>query len=131
MLFTGIILFSKTNVKGQSNAVSGDVNEDKAVSEVIEKESKLTARTDEESINQGRDAFELLCKKCHDAYSKTFIRGPGLKEILKRDKLPVSEKPATPENIMIQLNTPFKSMPSFHFISKEMQLDIIAFLNTL
>jgi cytochrome c2 len=70
--------------------------------------------------------------KCHDAYSDDHtIVGPGLKGLLQRDVLPVSKKPATAENVLNQLNRPYNKMPSFHWISEEEKLNILAFLNTL
>jgi len=91
----------------------------------------IVVRTDEESINKGKKLFEKVCKKCHDAYSTIPAAAPGLKGILKGDVLPISKKPATAENILNQLDRPFNKMPSFHFLSDEMKLNIIAFLNTL
>ena len=89
-------------------------------------------RTDEENIRKGKSLFENVCKNCHDAYSDTItIIGPGLKGLLKKDVLPISKKPATVENILNQLNRPLNKMPSFHWISEEEKLNIIAFLNTL
>jgi cytochrome c1 len=91
----------------------------------------IVVRTDEESITKGKKLFEKVCQKCHDAYSTTPATGPGLKGILKGDVLPISKKPATGENILNQLDRPFEKMPSFHFLSDEMKLNISAFLNTL
>jgi cytochrome c2 len=58
--------------------------------------------------------------------------GPGLKGILTREKLPVSGKPATPENVIHQLKEPFKDMPSFRSSLSEQDInDLIAYLKTL
>ena len=113
-----------TSSSGNSEAtepvsVHGGKNEDSLI------------KTDEETIHKGKDLYEKLCKKCHDAYSTENISGPGLQEILKKDMLPSSEKQATARNILNQLNNPIDKMPSFHFLSEEEKLSIIAFLNTL
>jgi len=92
---------------------------------------KIIIRRDPESITKGKNLFNAKCSFCHDAYSSKTIVGPGLKGILKNPKLPVSKKPATPENIINQLRRPFSDMPSFSYLTDEDILNIIAFLNTL
>lgn len=94
-------------------------------------ESGIMIKTDDDSIGQGKEIFETKCYFCHDANSTKKKVGPGLKGILKGEKFPVSEMPATPENIAQQLRTPYKAMPSFSYLSKEDILNIIAYLNTL
>jgi len=88
-------------------------------------------KKDEESILKGKDFYKKLCAKCHDAYSTVTTTGPGMQGILKKDLLPSSHKPATVRNILNQLNNPIDKMPSFHFLSEEEKLLVIAFLNTL
>jgi mono/diheme cytochrome c family protein len=92
---------------------------------------KLAARTDPESISKGETLFHANCKFCHNAYNSETLVGPGLKGVLKNPELPVSKRPATPENIRRQLRRPFSRMPSFAFLSDEEVEDIVAFLNTL
>lgn len=91
----------------------------------------IEIREDQESIVQGKTLFETKCSTCHDANSTQTIVGPGLKGVLKKTRLPVSNRPATPENIRSQLKMPFNRMPSFEYLSEEEIHDIIAFLNTL
>ncbi|MCL5021988.1 MAG: cytochrome c [Nitrospirae bacterium] len=95
-----------------------------------DKESKFVVRTDERSIETGRLLFALKCSRCHDPYSTDRVFGPGLKGILKRAVLPVSQKPATPANIARQIRHPFYEMPAIQELSDDDILDIIAFLNT-
>jgi hypothetical protein len=92
---------------------------------------KLTVRTDQESIKRGAILFEAKCSFCHAPYSTETIVGPGLKGILKNPVLPVSKRPASPENIRRQLRRPFNRMPSFEDLTETEVSDIIAFLNTL
>ena len=68
---------------------------------------------------------------CHDAYSNKREVGPGHKGILKNPLLPVSKKPATPENVANQIRNPYKDMPSFSYLLDEDVENIVAFLNTL
>src|SRR5512135_3601571 len=92
---------------------------------------KIVVKTDKESIFAGKLLFAQKCEYCHDAYSTMKRGGPGLKGILKNPLLPVSKKPATPENIAAQMRHPFTNMPSFVYLDDNDVLNIIAFLNTL
>jgi len=87
--------------------------------------------SDQESIGSGRAIFDSKCGFCHDAYSTETLVGPGLKGILKKNRLPVSNRPSTPENIILQLKKPIDRMPAFEYLSKEEISDILAFLYTL
>ena len=116
------------------NKFSNDVNvgviaEQKK--EAFKESSKIVVRTDPESIAKGKDLFESKCYFCHEAYSNHYGVGPGHKGILKNPLLPVSKKPATPENVASQIRRPFKDMPAFTYLSDEEINNIIAFLNTL
>ncbi|TNF53876.1 cytochrome c [bacterium] len=91
----------------------------------------IRIKEDQESIVQGKTLFDAKCSICHDANSTQTIVGPGLKGVLKKPRLPVSDRPATPENIRSQLKMPFNRMPSFEYLSDDEIHDIIAFLNTL
>jgi cytochrome c2 len=94
-------------------------------------ETGIIVKTDDESIGKGKEIFDLKCYFCHDANSTKKSVGPGLKGILKLEKFPVSEIPATPENIARQLRTPYNAMPSFSYLTEDDILNIIAYLNTL
>jgi hypothetical protein len=88
-------------------------------------------QSDEDGIEKGGDIFDAKCSFCHDAYSTETSVGPGLKGILKNKKLPVSRRPATPENIIRQLQEPFRRMPSFEYLTEQEMDYIIDFLKTL
>lgn len=92
---------------------------------------KVAIKTDPESISKGKELYESKCYFCHDAYSNEPDVGPGHKGILKNPLLPVSKKPATPENVANQLRNPYNDMPSFSYLPDEDIENIIAFLNTL
>ncbi|MEW6109536.1 MAG: cytochrome c [Nitrospirota bacterium] len=108
---------------------SGKIGDQKK--EVIMEKEKIAVRTGAENIKKGKELYESKCYFCHDAYSRDTIVGPSHKGILKNPLLPISRKPATPENIANQIRNPYKDMPSFSYLSDEQVQDIIAFLNTL
>ena len=91
----------------------------------------ITLKTDSDSITAGRTLFVRQCSKCHYIDRADSFIGPSLKGILKNPLLPVSKKPATPENIVRQMRHPFTDMPSFVFFSDEDLTNILAFLNSL
>jgi hypothetical protein len=97
----------------------------------IPKEEMMIVRTDRESIGMGKELYSSKCSFCHDPDSTRTIVGPGHKGILKNPLLPVSKKPATPENIIHQIRNPYRDMPSFSYLSNNDLRNIIAFLNTL
>jgi cytochrome c2 len=90
-----------------------------------------SVRTDAGSIAKGKSLFESQCVLCHATNSTETVVGPGLKGIMKKPFLPVSKKPATPENIAGQMKQPYRDMPSFPHLSDDEIDDIIAYLNTL
>lgn len=92
---------------------------------------KIIIKTDEENIKKGKELYESKCYFCHDAYSNKMGVCPGHKDILKNPLLPVSKKPATPENIAKQIRSPYRDMPAFSYLSEENVFNLIAFLNTL
>lgn len=79
---------------------------------------------------QGAALFADKCSFCHYADSEEAKIGPGLKNILKREKLPYSGRPANPDNIKKQLKTPIFSMPSFAALSEQEIADLLAYLAT-
>jgi len=99
----------------------------------------LTRSTEESAVvelssdaEQGAALFDSNCSFCHYADREEGKMGPGLKGILKKDTLPFSGKPATPENVRQQLTAPVGSMPSFSSTLSEEQVEhLLAFLETL
>jgi len=125
-------LLSERLDKEDKNASSFRTTEvSESVSSQEEKHEDSLVNKDEESILKGKDLYRKLCTKCHDAYSTDTTTGPGMQGILKKDLLPSSHQPATVRNILNQLNNPLDKMPSFHFLSEEEKVLLIAFLNTL
>ena len=103
----------------------------------LQKKNKETVQpdrlvhSDAERIEKGRALFDAKCKFCHNAHSTETIVGPGLKDILRNTKLPVSRKSATPDSIKKQLLQPFNRMPAFDYLSEEEIKALISYLNTL
>lgn len=95
------------------------------------KGGKWVVRTDQGSIEAGKELYMSKCFLCHDPYSNETVVGPGHKGILKNPRLPVSGKPATPENVVHQLRDPFRKMPNFGYLTVEEIEDLLAFLGTL
>jgi hypothetical protein len=83
-----------------------DFPEDGTAKEGVREPSRLVVRTDAESIAKGKELYESKCSFCHDAYSSERVVGPGHKGILKNPFLPVSKKPATPDNAANQIRNP-------------------------
>ncbi len=103
----------------------------KAVAEKMTVKNKIIVRTDPESIEKGKEIYDSKCYFCHDPHSAEWIVGPGHKNIMKNPMLPVSKRPATPENIMELIINPYRDMPSFSYMSEDEILNLIAYLNTL
>jgi len=83
------------------------------------------------SAEKGAALFKSKCLSCHYADKEENKHGPGLKNILKKESLPFSKRPANVENIKKQLKTPFLVMPSFVSLSEQEITDLIAYLKTL
>jgi cytochrome c2 len=80
----------------------------------------------------GKELFDNKCSFCHYADQSETKIGPGLKGVLKKETLPVSGRPATPENIVRQLQNPYRNMPSFqNSLSEEDIKHLLAYLKTL
>jgi mono/diheme cytochrome c family protein len=92
---------------------------------------RISVRTDAASIERGRSIFAASCVFCHTVESRETEVGPGLQGILKRERLPASGRPATPENLYRQLRQPYRSMPSFaKSLSDDDVANLMAYLNT-
>ena len=97
----------------------------------VSPDNSLPVKVDRQSIKSGKNLFDAKCIFCHDPDSSTDKVGPGLKGIMKNDLLPVSGRPANPENIINQFKKPVNRMPSFDYLSDEEMKDILAYLKTL
>jgi len=97
-----------------------------------EVQAQLPSVTTSGNTQIGERIFDNKCSFCHYADKAETKIGPGLKDVLRKEKLPVSGKPSTPENVIQQLKNPFKNMPSFQSSLSEQNIkDLIAYLKTL
>jgi mono/diheme cytochrome c family protein len=85
----------------------------------------------EGKIEKGASLFNDKCSGCHFSDKEEKKLGPGLKNILKKAKLPSSGRPANIENIWKQLKNPFLSMPAFPSLSEQELADLKAYLESL
>jgi mono/diheme cytochrome c family protein len=80
---------------------------------------------------RGMELFRVYCSSCHYPDQEKTKSGPGLKGVLKKEKLPVSGRPAVVDNVLKQLRAPYLAMPSFGFLSDQELADLIAFLQAI
>lgn len=85
----------------------------------------------DESALAGKELFEKKCSFCHFSDQSKTKAGPGLKGLFQMDKLPISKKPVTSENIEQQLKTPINKMPSFKRLKDDEINSLIDYLETL
>ena len=83
------------------------------------------------SMESGAILFQNKCRSCHYAEKEDKKLGPGLKNLLKSEKLPQSGRRATVENVKQQLIRPILEMPSFANLSEQEFADLFAYLETL
>jgi cytochrome c2 len=82
-------------------------------------------------VQGGQTLFDNRCSFCHYADRTNSKMGPGLKGVLKGEKLPYSGRPATSENVKQQIRNPISTMPSFASLSEEDIAALLAYLKTL
>jgi mono/diheme cytochrome c family protein len=85
----------------------------------------------EGSAEKGGVLFQNKCSFCHYADKEESQTGPGLKDLLKKDKLPHSGRPATVENVRNQLISPVSFMPSFKDLPEQDLADLLAYLEII
>jgi mono/diheme cytochrome c family protein len=100
-------------------------------SEASNDRNNASLLTDPSLASQGKELYESKCSFCHDAFSSKQGVGPGHKGILKNMALPVSGKPAVPENIAGQLRNPYRDMPSFSYLTDDEVRALISYMSTL
>lgn len=83
------------------------------------------------SAEKGENLYNAKCLSCHHADREDKRLGPGLKDVLNKEKLPHSGRPATVENVIQQLIRPVLTMPSFATMTEQEMANLIAYLKTL
>lgn len=83
-------------------------------------------------VEEGGALFAQKCSFCHSADTDDERLGPGLMEVLKRETLPSSGRPATAANLREQLLNPYGNMPSFKGRLAEQEIHaLLAYLASL
>ncbi|MDY0044127.1 MAG: cytochrome c, partial [Syntrophales bacterium] len=88
---------------------------------------------DETQTERGAALFaDKGCANCHYTDKTETKTGPGLKNLFGKDTLPASGRPATEENVRLQLHEPYAHMPSYsgRLTGEEEEL-IISYLRSL
>lgn len=93
--------------------------------------STSSASMAEGMVERGSALFAAKCASCHNIQEGKNKPGPSLKNILKREKLPTSGRPATIENIKHQIIRPILTMPSFSYLTDQEMADLLAYMKTL
>jgi mono/diheme cytochrome c family protein len=85
---------------------------------------------DEGEAKAGQKVFASKCSKCHEAESKVYRTGPGLKGV-KDGELP-SGDPASAEAILTVIEEGREEMPPIgNELSEQQKRDVIAYVLTL
>jgi cytochrome c5 len=82
-------------------------------------------------VAEGAMVFKQNCSACHLTDSTVTKIGPGLKDVFKGDKFPVSGLPVSEDNFRKQLQKPLGKMPPFGHLPPEQVEALIVYLKTL
>lgn len=83
------------------------------------------------SALKGKELFQAQCSRCHDPGNDAAPGSMGMKGILRIPALPATGRPATAENIVLQLRTPYKGMPPFPHLTEDELKDLIHYMKQL
>lgn len=84
----------------------------------------------DELVKEGASLFSQKCAMCHYQDRADTRVGPGLKDLFRKETLPVSGKPVTEENVKAQLKKPFAKMPAFEDLTEDEANALIRYLKT-
>ena len=80
----------------------------------------------------GRSIYDRHCDQCHEPYSTSGKKGPGLKGIFKKPYLPESGLPANDDRVGEIIKFGRSKMPGFGQTLDQQQVqDLLAYLHTL
>lgn len=82
-------------------------------------------------VREGEMIFAENCAMCHYRDRTETKIGPGLKDLFRRQNLPVSRKPVNAETVADQLKKPFDRMPSFPDLTDAQIQALVAYLKIL
>ena len=80
----------------------------------------------------GRKIYDQYCDRCHEPYSTTGKKGPGLKNVFKNKYLSMSGLPANDERVADIIRLGRHEMPAYSQALSQQQLDdLLAYMHTL
>jgi mono/diheme cytochrome c family protein len=80
----------------------------------------------------GRRIYDRHCDQCHEPYSSSGKKGPGLKGVFKKEYLSVSGLPANDDRVSEIVRLGRSKMPAFGQTLDQQQLqDLLAYMHTL
>jgi mono/diheme cytochrome c family protein len=80
----------------------------------------------------GRRLYDNYCDRCHAPYSSRGRQGPSMKDVFKRQDLPMSGMPANDERVTDIIRLGRNKMPGFaQVLNQEQTNDLLAYLHTL
>jgi len=80
----------------------------------------------------GRKIYDAECDRCHEPYSTTGKKGPGLKGVFQRKYLSLSGLPANDERVTDIIRLGRGEMPGYaQKLSSQDVQDLLAYLHTL
>jgi mono/diheme cytochrome c family protein len=80
----------------------------------------------------GRRVYDKYCDQCHEPYSSSGKKGPGLKGIFKKEYLSVSGLPANDDRVGEIVRLGRSKMPAYGRTLDQQQLqDLLVYLHTL
>jgi mono/diheme cytochrome c family protein len=80
----------------------------------------------------GRHIYDRHCDQCHEPYSTSGKRGPGLKGVFKKQYLSESGLPANDERVGEIIRTGRSKMPGFSQTLDQQQIeDLLVYMHTL
>lgn len=126
----GIIVLTLAFVVSATSAGFYFLRSADSISETVDN-SALPLNSLKGSAEKGKALFQNNCSFCHYADKEESQTGPGLKGLLKKEKLPHSGRPATVENVRNQLINPIHSMPSFKDLPEQDLADLLAYIGII
>jgi mono/diheme cytochrome c family protein len=80
----------------------------------------------------GRKLYDSYCDRCHAPYSSRGRQGPPMKDVFKKQYLPMSGMPANDDRVADIIRMGRDKMPGFSQVMDQQQInDLLAYLHTL
>jgi mono/diheme cytochrome c family protein len=80
----------------------------------------------------GRQVYDSICDRCHNAYSSRGRKGPSMKGVFKKQYLPLSGLPANDERVGEIVRFGRSNMPAYGQALNEQQIqDLLVYMHTL